>query len=75
MAVIIGIQNAVICRSTGKNNQIGEEPHELILIKMFGFLFFKIKGSDLAKNKTFTENTASTGLRQELNKVVLFSHT
>lgn len=55
--------------------QLGEESHEMRLIKFIGYLYFKIIMHHRNRTHTVAANPSSTGLRQKLRKLVLFNHT
>lgn len=55
--------------------QLGETPHEVKLIKMIGYLFFKINLHHQSKLRTLNQNLSSAGLRQKPHKLVLFKNT
>jgi hypothetical protein len=55
--------------------ELRKTPHEIKLIKMIGYFFFKIILHHKSKINTVTQNPSSTGLRQKLHKLELFKNT
>lgn len=49
--------------------------HELLLIKSVTQLFLKIISHHIAKQKTLHVKKSNLGIRQKLNKMILFSNT
>lgn len=56
------------------NNDYSEDSHEIKLIKLIGHLFYKVMCCHHARNKTSNETFSKLGMRQKLNKLILFSN-
>jgi hypothetical protein len=56
------------------NGELGDESHKTQLIKLIGGLFFKTLCFSFAREKTLLVNRSNLGIRQKLNKIVLFQH-
>ena len=56
------------------NNDYGEDTHEIRLVMLIGCLFYKIVCFSIAKEKTSSAMFSKLGVRQKLNKLVLFSN-
>lgn len=54
------------------NCEFGDDSHELKLIKLIGNIFYKTICYSYAKEKTSLLNKRKLGVRQKLNKIVLF---
>lgn len=63
-----------VFRGHRSNGDLGEDNHDLMLIKMISMLFSKVYCHKVSKEKTLKSNVSNLGVRQKLNKLILFSH-
>jgi hypothetical protein len=57
-----------------KNSEFGDDGHEIKLIKLIGLFFFKVMCHSISKKKTEHGMISKIGMRQKLNKIILFSN-